>query len=353
MRNTRKPDGQPKLVLHGSRWHAYVPTPTGTRRISLRTPDYCEALRRLATWLERGAFEDEVYINNVSGVLSLYEVEVMPRLTTYREAANIIQRARDWLGTRPIPIDGTLCQRAVTGYLHEYCQRRLNENIAPSTVKKEARLLLSAFRYAVKRGEIPQVALCLPQLEGPQRQPHVLTPEQVARLFQEAAQMRLLGEDDPGPSRTLRFLMMAYWTGARRASIEQLRWEHIDLDAGVVDFRPYYAGTRRKRGAKVPMSRILWDFVKKCKEYARTPFYLGRPHDMFYPMKKLFEKCGLDGCVSHDLRHTRATMLIAAGATAEQAAALLGNSPSTVKAVYNHLPHKVEELRQLIDQFDN
>ena len=163
--------------------------------------------------------------------------------------------------------------------------------------------------------------------------------------------------------------LIAIYTGMRRGEILGLAWSHVDLDSGtlyvqraltsVKDGVPtYVAGNPRKnhrRAVAVPdevvdalreqrqrQSELRLDFGA---DYSDHDLVVCRPNGVPWEpdnYSKTFtaalKDIGVTGFRFHDLRHTHATMLIAAGAHAKVVSARLGHSQIGITMnLYGHV----------------
>lgn len=144
--------------------------------------------------------------------------------------------------------------------------------------------------------------------------------------------------------------MVALLTGARRGSIEALRWEDIDLEQRTMRFSTAKAG----RVYTVPMADIL---TRLLVRYRKNPDVLPDPMWVFpsptragehiAAVKNLRE--GITG--PHSLRHTYRTVLAQFGAADDSARILLGHSMSgSVSRGYITSALVLESLRPLVNQ---
>lgn len=151
--------------------------------------------------------------------------------------------------------------------------------------------------------------------------------------------------------------LLALTTGMRQGELLGLRWADVDLDGGVLAVRQQYKRLEDGRGMGRPKSEAgrrmiaLTPFVvaslRRHKERAGAgelvfadaaggpihPETLRRVH--FYP---LLARTGLPRVVFHELRHSAATILIAAGVPLSVVSRLLGHSSVRITdSVYGHI----------------
>lgn len=210
----------------------------------------------------------------------------------------------------------------------------------------------------------PALAVTAPRPD--RREMQILTPEQVEALARTM-------EDDP----LAPFFHLALATGARRGELLALRWGDIDWAApairinrtaervrgSVIFTEPKTAKSRRT----IPIPRETADMLlahranqlQDCAQlgqlyedhdllFARAN---GRPLDPGYPthrIRALTERAGVPPVRLHDLRHTHASMLLAANVHPKIVSERLGHGSVTLTMdTYSHvLPTLQEEVVQ-------
>lgn len=118
-------------------------------------------------------------------------------------------------------------------------------------------------------------------------------------------------------------------TGMRRGEILLLRWEDVDLDAGMITVRAMHTKTLRERQLGIT-ARLK---VELRRIYAER---VDRPNERVFGLESNFKRSWGTACKNagitdlrfHDLRHTFATRLAEAGFTDALIARLLGHSQS-------------------------
>jgi integrase len=155
-------------------------------------------------------------------------------------------------------------------------------------------------------------------------------------------------------------------TGARRGELCGLRWQHVDLDAGVVTFERsigQIAGQMWEKGTKTHQTRrvtvdsetveILREHRQRCDERASSGGISVRPDGFVFSLTpdcstqirpdtitqrygRLAKRLGIETNL-HALRHYSATELIAAGVDPRTVAGRLGHAGggSTTLRVYS------------------
>jgi integrase len=142
--------------------------------------------------------------------------------------------------------------------------------------------------------------------------------------------------------------LTALFTGARKGSIEALKWADLDLQKKTIYFRV----TKGDRPYIVPMSDKLAELLEEYHHSDRVS-----PSEWVFPsnvregnhivgVKNDKEGVG----PAHRLRHTFRTTLAQLGATQDQARMLMGHSMGgDISRGYITTPHVVESLRPLIN----
>lgn len=178
-----------------------------------------------------------------------------------------------------------------------------------------------------------------------------LKPDEAERLVAALAAWRAKGKRYDRTADAIELLLL---TGARRSEVLGMRWEQLDLEAGV--WTKPAATTKQKKTHVVPLVEpavaILrrlekrdeddteelsaWVFPNRTKEDAPLGY-----------VKKawaaILKNAKLPGLRLHDLRHSYATALVESGVSLELVARLLGHTQAATTRRYAH--PDVEALR--------
>jgi integrase len=151
---------------------------------------------------------------------------------------------------------------------------------------------------------------------------------------------------------------LALHSGLRKGELLGLQWKSVDLDSGTIHVRQQYshgAVTPPKTAAGrryVPIDPDTTEQLKRWRAVARRP---GDGIDLVFPsstgwyqsasnvnsrgFKPALSRAGLPSSIRfHDLRHTYASMAIAAGVPLNDLKVVLGHSSISVTAdIYGHL----------------
>lgn len=234
---------------------------------------------------------------------------------------------------------------------------RRGQALSPSTIRRIHGVLRSALNTAVKRRLIPYNPAEHIELapENPKR-PKPWTPEQCQDFLRSIAQDRLA---------SLYHLMLV--TGMRRGETVGLRWEDVDLDGEYlfviqqitdVNGRSLVSTPKTKRGQRlVPIDSGTVDMLRRQREtqdlervawglawndaglvFTREDGRPLRPEYVTRHFQQLAETAGLPVIRLHDLRHTNASLALAAGVDLKVVSERLGHSQLAITAdLYTHV----------------
>lgn len=199
--------------------------------------------------------------------------------------------------------------------------------------------------------ESPTVAVSLPTLKS---RDWALSPEEL-KAWWSSVKVDDEGKETARGVSALRPIKRAWWittllTGARRGSVEAMRWSDVDLDKKIVRFMV----TKGDRPYMIPMSDLLASILTKYRDSGEVPpsragwMFPSSVNPERHLVKVRDDKRGVVG--AHHLRHSMRTVLAQLGASPDQAKLLLGHSMSSdvsVRYVSTMLPALIESLRPI------
>lgn len=264
------------------------------------------------------------------------------------------------VNTHLLPEFGNVQVRLVSREsIQTFLAGKLKEGLSWRTVKHIRTMLGTILGTAEFWGYIennPVRKTRLPR-RGLQPEKTILTPEQLGSLLEKVSE----------PSRSLVWLLVL--TGLRIGELLALRWQDVDLEAGLLRVRrTLYEGRfdepkTRSSNRTVPLSNkgveVLSSFRKKSQ----------KPDDLVFCSKKGTPLCRrnlrnrqLDPVCEalkipkigwHSLRHSNATLLDAVGTPLGTVQSLLGHSSSEItRGTYIHaLPAGAKEAVQKVEDF--
>lgn len=207
------------------------------------------------------------------------------------------------------------------------------------TIRRELSVLSAALNHAVRwkrlaRNDLPTLELPRPKAT----RGTWLFPDELARL--RAAAHGACAD----------FIDLAYYTAARRSSLEGLTVFQVNLEGGRIRLSPEGDVQTNKRRPIIPIDPAVRPTVTRLVEQAKsagTEYLFGPNADFYHAFKWTAKRAGLynlpardmrsaDRISPHVLRHTRATHLLQAGRPPWAVANLLGDSVTTVLRTYGH-----------------
>ena len=241
---------------------------------------------------------------------------------------------------------------------------RGGRSLAPRTVLKLHRILREALQHAVRWQLVPVNAADAVQPPRAQRSEiAALTPDQ-ARTLIDAAR----GDDMETP------IITALYTGLRVGELLGLRWQDVTVETGMVrvvqSIRPARGGTftigptkthRSQRAVSIPRIVVtaLTDHHRQQSAWRLALAGSWPDHDLVFTdplgrpltamrlrwaLWRLLRTAGLPKIRLHDLRHTMATLMLAAGEHPKVVSERLGHSTVALTLdVYSHVVPGLQE----------
>ena len=160
------------------------------------------------------------------------------------------------------------------------------------------------------------------------------------RFLSEAELIRLQGVMSP---KDWALIALAVETGLRREEQFKLRWEHVDLEVGLLTL-PMPKGNKSRY---VPLSDQAKTILRSFDSFLRSAWVFPGVTDDAHPMdsraflRRAFEpglrKAGITGVCWHTLRHTAASRRIMAGVDLVSVKEILGHRSIQTTLRYSHL----------------
>jgi integrase len=170
------------------------------------------------------------------------------------------------------------------------------------------------------------------------RRQRYLNGDELVRLSKALAK-----HPHPEAADAIRLLLL---TGARRGEVFGMRWQDVDLDAGI--WSKPAASTKQKRAHEVPLSapvlQLLTDIQKRQRRAGQRPKFVfpgdgasGHVVELKKSWATLTKAAGIADLRIHDLRHSYASQLVSGGVSLAMVGALLGHTNPATTARYAHL----------------
>lgn len=215
-----------------------------------------------------------------------------------------------------------------------YTKARLSDGKSVGTAHTELGHLTSALRFAKTTRMIDRV----PQIWRPSK------PETDKRIL-NAAEARALIDAAHDPHIKLALVLML-GTGARVGAILDLTWDRVDFERGTINLRLSDSITRKGR-ATVPMNGMTRPALSVARNAALSDYVVeyatGPVKNIRKGVMGAVARSGIGHVRIHDLRHTAAVTMLAAGHPIEMVAQVLGHSnvSMTYKVYGRYLPESM------------
>ena len=327
-----------------SKWHAVIDLPRGGDGKRRQATASFDTAGQAHAWLAR-IVSERTGGNDIDGdLVSMFLTGWLDGEAYLRPSTRASYRAH--LTQYLIPAFGSLRLREVTAAGVERFARDLAaRGLAPGTVRRVLSTLRSALSHAVRMGSIdanPARGIKVPSSRS--RTGRTWTPEESAVFLAR------LGADGPGV-----LLRLALTTGMRRGELLGLRWSHVDPANGrlrVECSRVSVAGAdvegppKSRNGTRTiyldPVTTGLLRRLAIAGHPSSQPAGgLVFVHDDGRPMQPWWvtrhfthvaAAAGLPQIRLHDLRHSSATLGLAAGESLKEVSARLGHAGIAITA---------------------
>jgi integrase len=155
----------------------------------------------------------------------------------------------------------------------------------------------------------------------------------------------------------------AIYAGLRRGELSALRWEDVDLAAGLIHVRRGWDVVEgeiepksRHGRRRVPIPAVLRDHLVERKLAGEGALVFGganRARKMIERGAAAMRAAGMEPLAIHDARHTYASLMIAAGVNAKALSTYMGHATIAITYdLYGHLmPGNEDEAAGLLDAF--
>ena len=333
-----------KFYLH---WSANGPSGQKRQyRKSTGTADKDEALQVLAAFL---TCSDQVAAaSSVQSCLDYYKANhIMPNIQDKDRAIQIQDHLSKGFGQLS---PDSINSKVVNAYVSSRTNGQFNgRKVTGSTVRRELNGLIAALNLAKKDRLIEN----LPFIPLPAGSP----PRDKWLTIEDCAQWLDLCDPDGQHNRVYRFSKLKLSTGARSRPILNLQWKHVDLAAGIIDFRPTQETVSKKKRVAVPIASSLkidllrWKGMDEAGPEDHVTGASGPITSAFnYARSKVFAVSGnpqFESLIPYTFRHTWATLAARRGVAMEKIAGVLGDSISTVYK--NYLHHSPDHLADAME----
>ena len=209
-------------------------------------------------------------------------------------------------------------------YIEDYKRERL-EKVKPATIDRELALLKFMFSLAIKWKCTNENPVKEVKFFNLRRKMERILDHKEAKQLLDAANERLKS-----------ILIVALSTGMRRGEIFDLRWNDVDFDKHFIFIKETKSGVPRK----VPMNSLVANTIKSIKRESDFVFCNPKTKDSIKAVQTAFknarERAGIRDFRFHDLRHTAASWMVAAGIDLVTVKEILGHADIKTTMRYAH-----------------
>jgi integrase len=240
-----------------------------------------------------------------------------------------------------------------------FVDRLLANKLAPSTINTTLHPLRAIFRRAVVRGELafnPCAGIEIPAARG--RRERYAAPDEAEALIAAA------------PVSDRATWATAFYAGLRQGELRALRVEDIDIAGGVIHVRRGWGrdegeialksdSGRRRVPIVAALRDHLLDHLAQSGRRGSQLIFGHTPHDPFAANRlqrhadEAWKAAGLGRIVPHELRHSYAALMIAAGVNAKALQTFMGHANISITLdTYGHLmPGSEAEAAALVESY--
>ena len=212
----------------------------------------------------------------------------------------------------------------------------------PTRANRALSLLSHMFTTAEEWGVLPDGANPCRRVErfAEDNRERYLSAQEMARLGAALKATERRGPDGSGESPyAVAAIRLLVFTGCRMSEVLTLRWEHVDLGAEVLRLPDSKTGKKTIRLVHPPASCSP---IFRASRETRHVIVGGKDgdylKDLERPWRRIRESAGLANMrLSHDLRHSYASVAVAGGHSLPIIGALLGHTQSATTQKYAHL----------------
>ena len=208
--------------------------------------------------------------------------------------------------------------------IDDYKQKRLKE-VKPATINRELAILKHMFSLAIKWKYVD---------ENPVKQVEFFQEPQLA--------IRTLNKDDAkklieAASDHLRpIIIVALNTGMRRGELLNLKWKDIDFDNHFIYIKKTKTGMIRKIPMSPMVEKTLEGIERRCDYIFQSPRTKEGLKHIRTGWYNTCDRAGIKDFRFHDLRHTAATWMVAAGIDLVTVKEILGHVNIKTTMRYAH-----------------
>lgn len=295
-------------------------------------------LRRRLTGLDRGAAEraledfkragEPSHRDTVAQIMDAYLKDKEGK-ASHERMVWAWERMKDTFGAlRPDQVTREKCR--------VYVKKRRDRGRGDNTIRKELTTLRSGLRWNNKN---TPALIEMPSMPKPRE------------VFITKEQFDVLVDSAKSPHIRL-FLMLAWFTAARKEALLSLTWDAVDFKGGHIDLG---MGVGNKGRARPPISPSLKKALQDSYKARTTDYVVEWAGDRVGNIRKGFDAAAADAKLGHitphDLRRSAARRMVEAGIPMHQISQYLGHSSTNVteKTYARFSPHYLKKAAEALE----
>jgi integrase len=243
-------------------------------------------------------------IKEADGASERYLSDLRSRLTQFSDAFD----------GKPV---AEITSPQIDEWLRSLSDRQTGNRLSPVTRNNFRRVLIVAFNFALGRGYcVGNPAEQSAKAKEIQSAVGILTVDQTARLLESAAQ------------ELLPYIAIGAFAGLRRAELERLDWQEVDLQSGLIEVTASKVKSARRRFVKIQPNLAKW-----LRPHAQLAGNVTPPGYRVL-LESAREAAGIEQWPQNGLRHSFASYHLARFNDAAALALELGHTNSNL--VFQH-----------------
>jgi integrase len=208
--------------------------------------------------------------------------------------------------------------------VEDYKQKRL-EKVKPPTINRELAILKHMFNLAIRWKYVDG---------NPVKEVEFFQERELATKTLKKDEAQRLIEASNGNLKPL--IIMALNTGMRRGELLKLKWGDLDFDNHFICIKETKTAKVRKVPMNLMVERTLKGIERKCDHVFQSPKTKKRQRHIRTGWHNACDRAGIHDFRFHDLRHTAATWMVAAGIDLVTVKEILGHANIKTTMRYAH-----------------
>ena len=359
--SARRSKGEGTLYFREDRqrWVAQITLPNGLRRSKTS-----ETQKEARDWLikQRNLANEGLFVADNQIKLRDFLEQYLSNVAIHKLRPRTYERNVSIIRNHINPGIGNIKLNALRAdQIQQFYAQKLAEGATKSTVKYIHVILHKCLKQAFKWGLVSRNVAELVEVPKPAKKTfHTWTTHEVAEFLAAVKDHRWY-----------LVYVIAIYCGLRQGEILGIRRRDIDLERGIIHVRrqvTYITGKglvltepkteKAKRPVTVPATTLalLEQYVEEIEDRDELIFTTSTgkpvsPRNVIRHFKQVIEQVGLPDIRFHDLRHTHATLLLAAGVHPKVVQERLGHSQiSLTLDTYSHVIPSLQT--EAAEQFD-